>query len=161
MKKIVLSAFVCLSIFACKKKDDTPVTTTPTTPTNHCTATVNGSAFTTGYFTLQGNGDHVYYDISADTGVLPGPTQPTIRLQGKVLPGIHALARPVWPNEYYAVYKKNNVEYYAVSGSINITAFDTSGTSIIKQFTATFNFNTDTISGTSYQVTSGDIYYLN
>ncbi|MES2284466.1 MAG: hypothetical protein V4547_02175 [Bacteroidota bacterium] len=160
MKKVVLSALVFVSIFACKK-EKTPVTPVVTGPTKHCTATVNGSAFTAGYYTLSGGGDHIFYDISADTGVLPGPTQPTIRLEGKIQTGIHALGLPAWPNVYTAIYKKDNVNYYSVSGSINISAFDTSGTTILKHFTATFNFNTDTIAGTSYQITNGDIDYFN
>ncbi|MDP1745927.1 MAG: hypothetical protein Q8L90_10135 [Bacteroidota bacterium] len=151
MKKVVLSALVCVSIFACKK-EETPVTPVITGPTKHCTATVNGSAFSANSY---GSGSiNTSYSVSSNS---TGGSY--IQLGGTMgQTGTHPLSG--FPNLFSGTYRINNVTYTSKSGSVNITKCDTLN-GFLKHFTATFNFNTDTIAGTSYQITSGDIDYFN
>jgi hypothetical protein len=156
MKKIILITFICLSIAACKKKEETP-TPLVTAPVKHCTAKVNGVAFSANYYASSGS-SHKWYDITGSLGYTPPET--SIRFTGKTALGIHTLG--LYPNDYIGIYTINNVSYYSISGTINITAIDTSNTSnpLPKKISALFNFNTDTLSGVSYQITDGDINYV-
>lgn len=156
MKKIVLSALVCVSICACKKKDETPVPTAPTSSsTRHCTATVNGSAFSADSYGSFSTG-LPYYNITCSNQTTGNPQ---IQLSGKFETGVHPVG--VAPNYYSGMYRINNVTYTAVSGSFNITRNDTTTSGpYVEHYTATFEFNTDTIGGVSYQVTNGSIDYF-
>lgn len=153
MKKVVLSAFVCLSILSCKKKEEAPVSIVSTGPVKHCTATINGSAFTSdSYSSFYGGLPE--YNISCGN---QSAGNPSIELSGKIQTGIHPVG--VFPNYFGGMYRINNVTYTAKSGSFNITTNDTLN-GLSKHFTAKFNFSTDTISGTSYQITNGDVDYF-
>lgn len=151
MKKVVFSTLVCLSIFACKK-EDAPVTPAVTGPAKHCTAIVNGSAFSANSY-----GSGIISSTYGVSGTSPGG--PSIQLSGAMgQTDTHPLGS--FPNLFSGTYRVNNVTYTSKSGSVNITKCDTLN-GFLKHFTATFNFNTDTIAGTSYQITGGDIDYFN
>lgn len=158
MKKTVLITLSIFALYSCKKKDTTP-TPTNTTPTStkHCTAKINGGAFAADSYSSFSFGNILtQYNISAFTA--QGAGSPTIQLSGNIQTGVHPVGS--YPDYYSGSYTINNVTYTAKTGSFNITTLDTLNGSV-KHFTATFNFNTDTISGVSYQITEGDINYSN
>jgi len=151
MKKKFLIAALVATLFACKKeKTETPASLGGTPgKTKHCTATVNGSSFAADSYSSIIPYGYVINAFNLSSG------QPTIIVQGQCAIGTYSIF-PFSPNR--VSYKINNVTYTGTSGSINVTQIDTTG-GYVKELEATFIVNTDTISGVSYQITNGDIYY--
>ena len=154
MKKILFGTLLCLSFWACKK-EEAPASPAAPSQTKSCTATVNGTAFSANsYSSITTTVPH--YNISCSN---QSSGNPTIQLNGLFQTGIHPVG--IYPNYFSGTYRINNVNYTAVSGNFNISKNDTLSGHVVSHFTATFNFNTDTIAGVSYQITNGAIDYFN
>lgn len=158
MKKVLFGAVIICSLIACKKKAD-PLTFpagTGTAASKHFTAIVNGSNFAADSYSPAINlFNPGKFSISGTSGTAIG--SPLIKLNGDIQTGSYALNNS--NSLFTATYMSNFISYTALSGNITIYRIDTLA-GHIKNFTASFNFNTDTIFGNHYTVNSGDVNYF-
>ncbi|MBA3665020.1 MAG: hypothetical protein H0W61_12540 [Bacteroidetes bacterium] len=162
MKKTNLSSvlLIAVSLFvACKKKNSTSETASPSTPAapahvNSYTAVVNGQAWTmppSAYSTFHfGN----TYSFQGQTSFNNPFT--TMGLSVTFTTGTVALTKY---GPFSASYGNQSTNYKSLAGSLNISSMDTAGGYITK-LKGTFNFQTDTVNGQSYSITSGNIDYI-
>ncbi len=155
MKKIILIALTLFSVCGCNKKYE-PVEPDPNPEPNHLTAVVNVKTFSADTYTtaLNVSNSGLYY-LTATSNVSVG--KPAFSFAGKVKAGTYTFGTLPEKETQTAVYEFNKVKYHAVSGTMVIMAIDT--LTSLKKLEATFNFKTDTVNGTSYEITEGSIYY--
>jgi hypothetical protein len=155
MKKIILIAITVFSVYGCKKYS--PLETDPTPEPNHMTAVVNVKTFTADSYNASLNvSNSGLYVLTGASTVNVG--NPAFSFSGKVKTGTYTFGTLPANETQVATYEFNKVKYHAVSGTMVITAIDT--LKILKRLEATFNFRTDTVKGTSYEVTEGSIYFM-
>ena len=164
MQKTLTILLAVSILFSCKKKTETPVTETPTptttgtTTVKHCTFSFSGSNFSaTSYL-----GDIPYNIFTSNRPnynlACYGPTgsNQILTLTGKIQTGTFILDGS---NSHYITFQTNSKTYTSNSGTLTITSNDTLNSSL-KKFQATFSFQTDIVSGTSYTITNGDALFI-
>jgi hypothetical protein len=164
-KKLFITALIALVFIACKKSDSSSSTvgSTPKTTgsTKSVTATINGVSFVSdpnGFLipTLDMTGNTYVIMSLSNSKNYPKPML-TFRLpKSKILKGSFPITYDF--SNIMAIYTENGADHAAVNGNLNITELDTMNLSITK-FTATFDFNTDTILGKYFSVTNGSFKY--
>lgn len=160
MKKIIFISLSLLSIYACKKTknaiDETNIETPIEQSDDYCKAKVNGGDFSADSYAYVSNVSNLGYFSFQSTAILAA-NSPAISISSKLQKGSFVIAKGTTNKAFY---RFNNINYNAASGTINITEIDTVKTTILK-IKATFEFNTDTVNGVSYQIKGGDLYYTN
>ncbi|MFO0322598.1 MAG: hypothetical protein ACK504_09250 [Bacteroidota bacterium] len=163
MKKTLITIFTISILFSCKKKTETlatetPTSTTKTTLTKYCTFSYNDNNFSASSFI--GN---IPFDVFSNvrpsysvTFFGPIGSNQILGLTGKIQTGTYPLDGST---SHYITFQTNNKTYTSNSGTLTITANDTLNNGL-KKFQATFSFQTDVVSGTSYTITGGDALYI-
>lgn len=157
MKYIFLLIAFAITFCSCKKSESDPGTTTPS-KTNKMTATIGGTTFNGTTFSGYNSGfvtavtAHASYSVS----------YPSISISlfavalGKA--GTYSITNGP-PYECSATYQDAQGNYWTgLKGTINVTRADTDSYSF-SDFEATFNFDTDTVSGEHYSITNGSVVY--
>jgi hypothetical protein len=158
MKKIILIASILLFfMYGCKKSNNNVDDTEhPIIVVNQLTAVANGKTFTADTYVNSVNpSNNGLYLIKGTAAASVGI--PAISIWGKVKAGTYTFGTLPAAETQSATYEINKVKYYAVSGTMVITEIDTLKS--LKKLIATFNFNTDTVKGSFYEVTEGNVIY--
>jgi PBP1b-binding outer membrane lipoprotein LpoB len=157
MKKIILIAGILFFLYGCKKaKNNVNDTEHPVTILNQLTAVANGKTFAADTYVTSANVSNTgVYSIKGTAAVVNG--MPAISFWGKVKTGTYTFGTLPAAETQSAIYELNKVKYRAISGTMVITEIDTLKS--VKKLIATFNFNTDTVKGTFYEVTEGNVIY--
>ncbi len=170
MKKSIMVFSIALIastvILSCKKKEEpapapAPVNNTPPAHVNKMTAKVNNAdwamASQNGYFATFVSSAGGNYSFGAQNSFNSPYT--FISVSFNYTTGLVTFGQTL---DNSARYKDaNGTNFTARTGTLNISNVDTvnSKGSIFAKLSATFSFNTDTIGGTSYQITNGVIDY--
>lgn len=166
-KKTILNLSVIIItlmfIVACKKKKEpepAPVPAPIAAHVNSMTAKINGVDWAMGhdqwgaYSVVSKSGNNFGFSGQTDVSAIYSSLSANFTYTTGIVP----LAK--WTSFTMRYKDVNNNYLTSVTGTLNITSLDSLGIyGLPKKMKATFSFKTDTVAGTSYNVTDGVIDY--